>query len=42
MKIERWNGFSVTNTSSLEAKITYIRLNSQTPCPPRGAVPEVK
>src|SRR5882724_9712736 len=22
-----------------EAKMTYVRLNSQTPCPPRGAVP---
>jgi len=22
-----------------EAKLTYIRLNTQTPCPPRGAVP---
>ena len=39
MRIERWNGFSVTNASSLEAQIAYIRLNSQTPCPPRGAVP---
>jgi hypothetical protein len=22
-----------------ESKLTYIRLNTQTPCPPRGAVP---
>jgi hypothetical protein len=22
-----------------EAKLTYVRLNTQTPCPPRGAVP---
>jgi hypothetical protein len=47
-KIERWNGFSVTNTSQNEAKLTYIKLNRQTPsafaiklrpdkCPPRGA-----
>ena len=38
-EIKRWNSFSVTNTSSNEAKFTYIILNSQTPCPPRGAVP---
>src|SRR6266700_6147795 len=36
---ERWDSFSVTNASSLEAKITYVKLNTQTPCPPRGAVP---
>jgi len=23
----------------LKAKLAYIKLNSQTPCPPRGAVP---
>jgi len=39
MKIKYWNSFSVTNTSQNEAKLTYIRLNCQTPCPPRGAVP---
>jgi RHS repeat-associated protein len=38
MEIERWNSFSVTN-ASLEGKLAYIKLNSQTPCPPRGAVP---
>ncbi len=37
MKIERWNSFSVTNASQSEAKLTYIKLNRQTPCPPRGA-----
>ena len=35
----RWDSFSVTNTSQNEAKITYVRLNTQTPCPPRSAVP---
>ena len=39
MKSERWNSFSVTNATRKEAKITYVRLNTQTPCPPRGAVP---
>ena len=39
MRIRRWDSFSVTNASENEAKLTYIRLNSQTPCPPRGAVP---
>jgi hypothetical protein len=33
--IKRWDGFSATNT--MEARLH--RLNSQTPCPPRGAVP---
>jgi hypothetical protein len=37
MKIERWNGFSVTNASPNEGELTYIKLNRQTPCPPRGA-----
>jgi len=23
----------------MKAKLAYIRLNNQTPCPPRGAVP---
>src|SRR5712692_9732843 len=31
------DGFSATNASQNEAKLAYIRLNSQTPCPPRGA-----
>ena len=38
-KIKRRDSFSVTNASQNEAKLTYIRLNRQTPCPPRGAVP---
>ena len=38
-RIKRWNGFSVTNASQHEAKLTYVKLNRQTPCPPRGAVP---
>ena len=33
------NSFSVTYASQAEAKITYIRLNIPTPCPPRSAVP---
>ena len=37
MENKRWNGFSVTNGSQIEAKLTYIRLNTQMPCPPRGA-----
>ncbi|HEU0038726.1 MAG TPA: hypothetical protein VFR76_05590, partial [Verrucomicrobiae bacterium] len=36
---ERWNSFSATNASLNEAKLTYIKLNIQTPCPPRSAVP---
>src|SRR6266852_1546809 len=39
MEFKRWNGFSATNTSRNEAKLAYIILNIQTPCPPRGAVP---
>jgi hypothetical protein len=39
MSFERRISFSVTNASRNEAKITYITLNTQTPCPPRGAVP---
>ena len=35
----RWISFSATNASEREAKLAYIKLNSQTPCPPRGAVP---
>src|SRR2546426_5282356 len=46
MNSYRWNSFSDTNASQFEAKLTYIRLNTQTPCPPsafaqataRGAV----
>jgi hypothetical protein len=34
----RRNGFSVTNAPRGGAKLTYVKLNSQTPCPPRGAV----
>ena len=30
---------SVANATLKEAKITYIRLNTKTPCPPRSAVP---
>jgi hypothetical protein len=36
---KRWGSFSARNISQSEAKIAYIRLNTQTPCPPRGAVP---
>jgi hypothetical protein len=39
MGIRRWNSFSPTNASQSEAKIGYVELNTQTPCPPRGAVP---
>jgi hypothetical protein len=38
MEIKRWDGCSGTNASTIEGKLTYIQLNSQTPCPPRGAV----
>ncbi len=31
MERKRGNGFSVTNGSQIEAKLTYIKLNSQTP-----------
>ena len=37
--IRRRGSFSVTNATRKEAKVTYIRLNTQTPCPPRGTVP---
>ena len=30
--------FSATNASHSEAKIAYVKLNSQTPCPPRVAL----
>ena len=36
MKIERRDSFSPTNASQYEAKIGYFKLNSETPCPPRG------
>jgi len=39
MKYKRRNSFSATNASQNEAKLAYIRLNSQMPCPPRGTVP---
>ena len=38
-KNKRWNGFSVTNATLMEEKLAYIKLNSQTACPPRTAVP---
>lgn len=41
-EIKRGNGFSTANTSRREGKLAYIKLNSQTPCPPRGAVPVKK
>jgi hypothetical protein len=31
MKIKRRNSFSATNASQNEAKLAYIKLNSQTP-----------
>jgi hypothetical protein len=39
MSFERRASFSVANASRIEAKLTYVTLNIQTPCPPRGAVP---
>jgi hypothetical protein len=39
IKNKRWNDFSVTNAISMKAKLTYFKLNSQTACPPRTAVP---
>jgi len=35
----RWRSFSGVNASHSEAKPPYFSLNTQTPCPPRGAVP---
>ncbi len=32
--MKRCDGFSATNATRNEAKLAYIRLNSQTPCPP--------
>ena len=37
--IWRWNSFSPANPSQNEGKLGYVKLNRQTPCPPRGAVP---
>ncbi len=39
MHFRRRPSFSATNTSRREAKLAYVSPNSQTPCPPRGAVP---
>lgn len=36
--IWRWNSFSATNPSQ-RGKARLLKLNTQTPCPPRGAVP---
>src|SRR5437899_9924466 len=33
------NGFSATNAPRIGAKLAYVKLNIQTPSPPRGAVP---
>lgn len=38
-KIKRWDSFSATNASQTKSSSPTIRLNRQTPCPPRGAVP---
>jgi hypothetical protein len=35
----RWGSFSATNPSRSEEKLAYVTLNTQTPCPPRSAVP---
>ena len=35
-EIKRWNGFSAAEPSERTA---YIKLNCQTACPPRAAVP---
>jgi hypothetical protein len=39
MRFERGDSFSATNPSRREGKLTYMRLNTQTPCPPCDAVP---
>ena len=39
MIFERRASFSVANATRKEAKLTCVRLNTQTPCPPCGAVP---
>lgn len=33
------HSFSAMNTSRRRVKLAYFKLNTQTPCPPRGAVP---
>src|SRR6266571_6726061 len=33
------DGFSAANTPGIGAKLAYVKLNTQTPSPPRGAVP---
>jgi len=33
-EIKRWGSFSLMNASRIEAKLAYISLNTQTPCPP--------
>src|SRR5436189_3712417 len=33
------DGFSATNTPGIGAKLACVKLNTQTPSPPRGAVP---
>ena len=37
--IWRWDSFSAMNAPRSGAKIAYVTLNTQTPCPPRDAVP---
>jgi len=37
MILEHWNSFSAVKRFSKEAKLAYIKLNTQPPCPPRGA-----
>src|ERR1700729_1969614 len=37
-KIRRWAGFSAVNPT-YGRKVRLLRLNTQTPCPPRSAVP---
>ena len=37
--MKRWDSLSATNVAQNDAKIAYVKLNMQTPCPPRGAVP---
>jgi hypothetical protein len=36
---KRWSSFSATNTSKKRSKARLLKLNKQTPCPPRDAVP---
>jgi len=35
-EIKRWNGFSAAEPSE---RVAYVKLNRQTTCPPRAAVP---